>query len=427
MPASPKRLIGPFAEILTMDHLPLNGSLRDDELEVVRDGGVLLSQGRILEVLGRKAFRSMRRDLEKDPRRGELRIIESEMVLMPGMVDAHTHMCYAGDRSGEFARSLAGESYRDIAAAGGGILSTVRATRKASEDELVASLSKRAREHLERGITTCEVKSGYGLDVRTETRMLKAIRRVNESRAPHPFLVPTCLAAHVRPPEFKLDADYLDHVVHKLLPSVMKQKLAGRVDIYVDDGAFTHEDAETYLVQAKELGFVPVLHADQFSRGGSSVAAHVGALSADHLEHSTKEDLEKLRETGVIAVVLPGSAIGLGVRPAPAREMLDLGLSMAIASDWNPGSAPMGDLLIEACVLAAGQKLTVAEVLAGVTVRGANALGLTDRGVIKSGMQADLIGFECASHLDIVYRQGALRPSLVMRSGKVNKDKGIGG
>ena len=411
-----RKLIGPFSEIITMEHLPQRGPIEDGLLEVVRDGAVLLEGERIDRVVQRDEFDA----LCKGPCHPRLEVIEikRETVLVPGFVDAHTHICFAGSRSDDYARRLAGESYLDIARRGGGIMSTVRSTRAASEDELVSSLISRAVQHLQMGVTTCEVKSGYGLGPAEETKMLRSIRRVNGTDVPHPQLVPTCLAAHLVPPESDGPKVYLDMILRDLLPFVWKEGLAKRVDIYVDKGAFSPEVAIPFLSRAKALGFAVTVHADQFSVGGSRVAAEVGALSADHLEQSEDEELEGLREADVIATVLPGSSIGLGLPFARAREMLDQGLSLVIASDWNPGSAPMGDLLTEAAILGANQRMSTAETLAAITFRAAKALSLEDRGRIHQGARGDLVGFPCSDHREILYRQGALRPNVVICGGK---------
>jgi imidazolonepropionase len=416
--AMAKQLLGPFSEMVTMDRLPERGPLLDERLEVVRDGGIIIEGDRILDVLDEEGFKQIKELAEMKGSPMGHTSIKRRMVLLPGLIDCHTHMCFAGSRAKEYSKRISGESYLQISERGGGIMSTVRSTRQATEEELASLLADRAIEHLLRGVTTCEVKSGYGLDVETELRMLRAIRCVNGSSDPYPRLVPTCLAAHVRPPEFKTDQHYLDFLVGKLLPLVKKEGLAQRVDIYVDRGAFPPELADGYLFQAKNMGFVPVVHADQFVVGGAAVAARVGAISADHLERSTEREFKWLKEKDVVAVVLPGSSLGLGDPFAPARRMLDAGLCVAIASDWNPGTAPMGGLLTQASLLSANQRLTVAETLAGLTYRAARALGLEERGIIRAGHLADLIGFPCDSFEEILYRQGALSPSLVIKGGK---------
>jgi imidazolonepropionase len=413
-----KQLLGPFCQILTMEGLPFDGPLSNDQLEMVDGGGLLIEGDRIVEVMDRAHFQEASHSSGGQGSDVGFTPIKRHMVLLPGFVDAHTHMCYAGSRVEDYTRRLSGESYLQIADRGGGIMSTVRSTRQATEEELFRSLCKRACAHMFGGVTTCEVKSGYGLDIVTELKMLRAISMVNASVETFPWLVPTCLAAHVRPYDFKTDQQYLDFVLHKLLPQVKKEGLASRVDIYVDRGAFPPDVAEGFLFQARSLGFDLVLHADQFTTGGATVAARVSAVSADHLEKSTEREFRWLREKGVVAIVLPGSTLGLGEPFAPARRMLDAGMCLAIASDWNPGSAPHGDLLTQAALLGANQRLTMAETLAGITTRAARALRLDDRGVIGKGAMADLVGFECARFEEILYHQGCLRPSFVMRAGK---------
>jgi len=410
-----KQLFGPFMQMLTMDHLPHTGPLRDDQLSIIEGGGLLLQGGRVVQVLDEEGFERLK---------GNIRSIKpfpasQPMVLLPGLIDSHTHMCYSGTRAKDYARRLAGETYLGIAKKGGGIMSSVKSTREASEERLVRLLAERAKKKLLGGVTTCEVKSGYGLDLDSELKILRAIRKVHRMEGAHPALVPTCLAAHMRPPEFSSSQEYLDFVIGKLLPRVKRLRLADRVDIYVEESAFPPDLAEGFLMKAKALGFKLTVHADQFTLGGSQVAARVKAISADHLERSTEKEFGLLRNSGVIAVALPGSSLGLGEPFAPVRKMLDSGLSVAIASDWNPGSAPMGDLLAEAALLGANQKLTIAETLAGITVRAARALDLTDRGTIEAGKVADLVAFKCESFEEILYQQGALRPSLVMHRGRL--------
>ena len=413
-----KQLLGPFCQMVTMEGLPYNGPLSNDQLDIVEGGGLLIDGDRIVEVLDQARFQVAASGLEDQGSVIGFTPVKRHMVIFPGLVDAHTHMCYAGSRVEDYVHRLSGESYLQIADRGGGIMSTVRSTRQATEEDLFKSLCKRACTHMFGGVTTCEVKSGYGLDLATELKMLRVINMVNASLDTFPWLVPTCLAAHQRPHEFKTDQQYLDFLLHKLLPQVKKEGLAQRVDIYVDRGAFPPDVAEGFLFQARSLGFDLVLHADQFTSGGAAVAARVSAVSADHLEKSTEREFRWLREKGVAAVALPGSTLGLGEPFAPARKMLDAGLCLAIASDWNPGSAPQGDLLTQAALLGANQRLTMAETLAGMTVRAAKALRLDDRGVLRKGAVADLVGFECERFEEVLYHQGCLRPSFVMRAGK---------
>ncbi len=404
-------LIGPFTQILTMANLPEAGSITDEELEVLEDAGVIVCEGKI-KVVGKynillKVAQEENYKLEK---------ITEPMVLMPGLIDAHTHICFAGSRANDYAMRVAGKSYLEIARNGGGILDSVRKTREATLVELVDNLKKRCDRHLNEGVTTCEVKSGYGLTTEEELKMLEAIKLVNKH---HPLeLIPTCLAAHMRPPEFSDSKLYLQEVLTELLPHVMEQELAKRVDIFIEDTAFTEEESLEYLMAAKEMGFDITVHADQFSTDGSKVAAEVGAVSADHLEASGEDEIALLRDAGVVATVLPGASLGLGMHYAPARKILDGGLCVAIATDWNPGSAPMGDLLVQAALIGAAEKLTIAETLAAITTRAAKALNLSDRGCFAKGQLADMIAFPTSNYKEILYFQGKLKPTKVWKLGK---------
>ena len=415
-------LIGPFTQILTMDNLPSSGPVSDDLLDVIENGGIVIEDQHIVTILPENEFNAYVAGISKGSSEVTFFKIEKASVLIPGLIDAHTHICYAGSRADDYARRLAGESYMAIAKKGGGILSTVRNTRAASEDILAGLLQKRAVTHLKRGVTTCEVKSGYGLNRDSELTMLRAIGRVNNTNETLvPDLIATCLAAHVKPEEFDGHQEYLEYVLTDILPDVQSEGLSNRVDIFIEDGAFSPEISWEYLTKAKEMGFSITVHADQFTRGGSKIAAEVGAVSADHLEVTQKGDLDILKLNTVVATVLPGASIGLGAGFAPARKILDAGLPLAIASDWNPGSAPMGDLLVQAAMLGAYEKLTVSETLAGVTNRAAMALELTDRGVLRPRLRADIIAFECDDYREIIYNQGALKPYLVWKNGVLVK------
>jgi imidazolonepropionase len=412
MSAASFLLIGPFTQAVTLADLPLNGPLLDEALPVVEQAGVLVQDGKIVKV---DTFAHLLPEAES--KGYTIQWIEEPMVLLPGLIDAHTHLCFAGSRAKDYALRIAGKSYLEIARSGGGILDTVRKTRKATQDELEQSLLKRCQRHLQEGVTTCEVKSGYGLNLEDELKMLRAIQSV--SRQQPLELVPTCLAAHMVPPEFEDGATYLKHVLEVLLPQVKAEGLANRVDIFIEDTAFDEEDALRYLKDAQELGFDITVHADQFSTGGSEVAAHVHAASADHLEASGEDEIHLMKKAGVVATVLPGASVGLGMHYAPARKMLDAGLCVAIATDWNPGSAPMGDLLLQAALLGAAQKLTMAETWAGITYRAAHALRLTDRGTLATDQLADMIAFNTDNYQEILYVQGKLKPSMVWKRGEL--------
>lgn len=403
------KLIGPFTQLLTMDHLPFKGALTDDQLEIIPNGGIVIDHEKIVEVgnfdaLQKRAFQD-HFDIER---------IETEMVAIPGMIDAHTHLCWAGTRADDYAKRLSGKTYLEIAAEGGGIWSTVQKTREASLKSLQNTTSQHANEMLQNGITTIEVKSGYGLTVDDELKMLRAIKDADTQAD----LISTCLAAHVCPKDYDGNpSQYLQMIVNQLLPNVRELNLSHRVDIFIEASAFGVDDARVYLQQAKALGFDLVIHGDQFSMGGSQLAIESGAVSVDHLEVSDKKAISAIAKSNVVAVVLPGASIGLGLPFAPARKLLDAGACVAIASDWNPGSAPMGDLLCQAAILGSFEKLTIAETLAGITVRAAKALNLNDRGVLKPGNIADIVAFPTNDYREIIYRQGMLKPVLVWKKG----------
>ncbi len=396
------RLIGPFTQIIPFSGLPEKGPIKDETLTVIENGGILVQDAKILAI---GAFEK----LAKEYPEAAFEQIEQPAVLLPGFIDCHTHICFAGSRSQDYDLKLQGKTYLDIAKQGGGIRRTVGYTRQATEDALVKGLVERAERHCKEGVTTIEVKSGYGLSVSDELKMLRAIQSAGkESRAD---LVPTCLAAHTIPLEFEgRSGDYLSLIMHELLPVVRAERLANRVDIFIEDTAFSMGEARGYLSYAKEMGFAITVHADQFTPGGAKLAAELGALSADHLEASEYEDILALAQSETVAVVLPGASLGLGIPFAPARKLLDAGCCLAIASDWNPGSAPMGDLLLQASLLSVYEKLSFAETIAGFTFRAAKALGLTDRGTLSTGQLAHMAAFPTHDYREILYHQGKMKP-----------------
>ncbi|MTI31491.1 imidazolonepropionase [Xanthovirga aplysinae] len=411
------RLIGPFTQVLTMDHLPLKGALADEDLEVIYQAGILINGDKIVEI---GDFIELEKEIPA--LNGAIEYLEEDYVLMPGLVDSHTHICFGGSRARDYAMRVAGKSYLEIARSGGGIWDTVTKTREASLESLKDGINKRAHRLLKEGVTTCEVKSGYALNVVGEIKMLHAIKEVNDS---NPIdLISTCLAAHMPPKDFNgVPEEYLQQILEVLLPEVKKQELAKRVDIFIEESAFSTDEAVPYLKAAKEMGFSITVHADQFSTGGSEVAIEVGAVSADHLEASSENEIELLAMSDVVATALPGASLGLGCAFTPGRKLLDHGGCLAIASDWNPGSAPMGDLLMQAAVYGAVEKLSMAETLAGITVRAAHALEVEDRGVLSSGKIADFIAFPTHDFREILYQQGKLKPSMVWKNGKLVKSE----
>ncbi|HEX3010179.1 MAG TPA: imidazolonepropionase [Bacteroidales bacterium] len=406
------KLIGPFKQLLTMSGLPPKGRLADEQLEIIEDAGILVENGTIKEV-GSYAF------LEEVAQQNgyEFDFVNGEYVAMPGMIDTHTHICFAGTRSMDYAMRLSGKSYLEIAASGGGIWSTVRNTREASNEMLLHLLLKRLEVLQSEGITTVEVKSGYGLSVPDELRILDIIVQADSLLTVD--VEPTCLAAHMKPKDFEgSNLQYLEMLTEKLLPQVKTRGLSRRVDIFIEKSAFTPDEGLFYMKQARAMGFDITVHADQFTAGGSATAVVGEACSADHLEASGDEEIRLLANSNTVAVCLPGASMGLGMAFAPARKLLDAGAAVAIASDWNPGSAPMGDLLLQASVLGAYEHLSVAETLAAITCRAAKALHLNDRGDVRPGTLADIIAFPVNDYKEIIYRQGKIKPDHVWKKGE---------
>jgi imidazolonepropionase len=332
--------------------------------------------------------------------------------ITPGLIECHTHLVYAGDRSNEFAARLRGATYEEISRAGGGIVSTMRATRGASEDELLAQSLPRARALASEGVTTLEVKSGYGLDLDSELKMLRVARRLGEQLGID--VVKTFLGAHALPPEFaNRQDDYVRHVCDDMLPAVAAENLAEAADVFCERIAFSREQTERVLERARSLGLALRLHADQLSDGGGGeLAARYGALSADHLEYTSETSLRLMAERGVVAGLLPGAFYFLReTRLPPIEQMRALGIALAVSTDCNPGTSPISSLLLAmnmACVLF---RMTATEVLRGVTVNAARALGLSsDRGMLREGMRADLVVWRLRHPEQLCAEVGAHRP-----------------
>lgn len=402
------KLIGPFKQIVTLANLPLRGKLSDEQLEIIENGGILINDN-LIEKVG--DFEELKNEAEY------VEEISGTQVLLPAFTDCHTHICFGGNRANDFAMRNAGKTYLEIAEAGGGIWSSVMHTRSASEEELLTTLMERIEFLVSLGITTIEIKSGYGLNAHNELKMLRVIAQAQKKT--DATLVPTCLAAHMKPKDFDETAvKYLDYILEEILPEVKEENLARRVDIFIEKSAFQPEESKLFLEKAKILGFDITVHADQFTPGSSRVAVEVGAKSADHLEATIDADIDFLAQSDTVAVALPGASLGLGEAFTPARKLLDAGAILAIASDWNPGSAPMGDLITQASILATFQKLTTAEVLAGMTFRSAYALGLEDRGVLAKGKKADFVAYETDNFQNILYKQGSLKAKSIYINGE---------
>ncbi len=340
--------------------------------------------------------------------------------ITPGLVDCHTHLVFGGDRSGEFEARLQGATYEEIAQKGGGIRTTMAATREASEEDLFQTASGRLRRLLAEGVTTVEIKSGYGMETDTELRMLRAARRLAEK---HPVDVQTTfLGAHVLPPEFEgRRGAYVDLLCGEMIPKAVQANLADAVDAFCDVIAFTPDECEKVLALGKELGLPVRLHADQLSdQGGASLAAKLGARSADHLERTSIRGVDAMAAAGTVAVLLPGAFYFLrDNQPPPVASFREAGVPMAVGTDLNPGSSPLNSLLTAlnlACVLFG---LTPEESLKGATAHGARALGLQrTRGSLEKGKMADLAIWEIGHPRELSYWVGKNPCAGVVKDGE---------
>ncbi|MDH0733953.1 imidazolonepropionase [Pseudomonas sichuanensis] len=358
--------------------------------------------------------------------RGELPPVAAERTVdlgnawvTPGLIDCHSHAVFGGNRSGEFEQRLQGVSYAEIAAQGGGIASTVRATRAASEDELFASARQRVLALMRDGVTTLEIKSGYGLDLANERKMLRVARRLGEAL---PLTVrSTCLAAHALPPEYAGRADdYIAHICDEMLPALAAEGLVDAVDAFCEHLAFSPAQVERLFIKARELGLPVKLHAEQLSSlHGSSLAARYQALSADHLEFMTEEDAIAMAEAGTVAVLLPGAFYFLRETQLPPMDALRRhGVKIALASDLNPGTSPGLSLRLMLNMGCTCFRMTPEEALAGVTVHAATALGLGDsHGTLEAGKVADFVAWQIERPADLSYWLGGDLPKRVVRLG----------
>lgn len=370
--------------------------LRD--VAIIEDAAMLIEQGRILAV-GNYS------DLKSQILPNALIIDAERRCITPGFVDAHTHLVFAGNRAAEFEQRIAGATYQQIAAAGGGILRTVALTRAASEDDLLTSARRHRDWMLRGGTTTLEAKSGYGLDRDTELKMLRVLRRLNDEGPVR--IVSTLLAAHTIPPEYKdRRADYVQFICNELIPEVTADKLAKYCDAFCDDHAFTVDETREVLKAAQKHGLKLRVHAEQFRSGtGADIAAELGAATADHLETATDETLKHLCAACVQPVLLPGSVFALGrTQFPPARKMIETGLAIVIATDFNPGSSPVPSMPFMLSLACIEMGLLPAEALAAATINGAYSLGLGNQiGSLEAGKQADFLIHEFNDYRELAY------------------------
>ena len=402
------------AELVTLAG-PKGPRIRDQmrELAIVRDGGMLIEDGRVVAT-------GSSNEISKLMPAGADVVEARGKVVLPGFVDAHTHPVFAGDRVDEFEMRARGATYEEIAESGGGIRSTVRKTRAASEDELLGQARKHASWFLAGGTTTVEAKSGYGLTVDDELKMLRVIRRLN-AETPIEF-VPTFLGAHAVPDEFRnAPEQYTSLVIHKMLPRVAEEQLAESCDIFCERGYFDITDSERILRAAQDHGLRVRMHVDQLTNsGGAFLAARLKAATADHLEQANAAEIAALTEAGVQPVLLPGSVYSLGkTRYAPAREMIEAGLAVVLATDFNPGSSPTPSMPMVLSLAVTQMKMTPAESITAATINSAYSLNRGDQiGSLEQGKRANFVLYDCADYREIAYYFGVSLVSSVYVSGK---------
>jgi imidazolonepropionase len=385
-------------------------ALRD--LPIIPDGTLVSRDGRIAWV-GPTA--------ELPPLPPDAEIIDATgRVVLPGFVDSHTHLIFAGSREDELEQRLRGLTYQQIAERGGGINATVRRVRAASKEELKALARPRLRRLLRHGVTTVEVKSGYGLTTADEVKCLEAVAELN---AEGPLeLVPTFLGAHAVPPEYRGDRDgYLRLLRDDMLPEIARARLAEFCDVFCEMGVFAVEESRRILARARDLGFRLKLHADELTPlGGAELAVQLGAVSADHLLCVTDAGIEALAESGTVATLLPGTAFFLGMPYAPARRLIERGAAVALASDCNPGTCPTENLPLVGAMACTQMKMLPAEVVNALTRNAAAALGRSDRiGSLEPGRQADLVICDVPDYRHLFYHFGINHVRTVIKRGRV--------
>jgi imidazolonepropionase len=381
------------------------------DLAIIADGAMLIENGRIVQV-------GTRSEIEPSIGAGDTLIDAGGRVVMPGFVDAHTHPVFAGNRAAEFEQRVAGASYAEIAAAGGGIRSTVRATRTASEDQLLAAAQRYVSWFHAGGTTTIEAKSGYGLTLEDECKLLRVIGRIKDLRC-----IPTFLGAHEIPDEFRgHPSEYADLVIHEMLPAAANQRIARFCDVFCEPGIFSIEESRRVLSAARSLGLGLRMHADQLSdSGGAVLAAELHAATADHLEHTSARGILALESAGVQPVLLPGSVYALGSTLYPnAREMIQAGLAVVLATDFNPGSSPTPCMPMILSLACTQMKMTPAEVITSATINAAYSLGRGSAiGSLEVGKQADFVIHDCRDYREIAYFFGAPLVQAVYLEGRL--------
>lgn len=390
------------------------------ELSIIADGAMLISGGRITHVGSREQINRL---IDADD---NYEVIDAGgRIVLPGFVDAHTHPVFAGTRAGEFEERALGTSYQEIAERGGGIQATVRATRQATLDELVAAGKRYSNWFLRTGTTTVEAKSGYGLTLEDEVKILQSLKRLNSETSLR--YVPTFLGAHDIPPEYKSRRDeYVSLLVKEMLPRVAAEKLAEYCDVFCEAKVFTTDESRRILSTAKHHGLGLRMHADQLSlSGGAELAAELRTITADHLEYTDTDGIAALKSAGVQPVLLPGSVYALGLNRYPAaRQMIEAGLAVVLATDFNPGSSPTPSMTMVLSLASSHMKMLPAESITAATINAAYTLNRGDYiGSLAPGKFADFAIHDCSDYRELAYFFGVEHPWKVLAAGKLAYDR----
>ncbi|PAK43889.1 imidazolonepropionase [Peribacillus simplex] len=391
------------------------------ELGLIEDGSIWMESGLIQAVGTTKELEKLYAD-----RMHEAEVFDATGHLVtPGLVDPHTHVVYGGSREREFEMRLEGATYMDIMNAGGGIHATTRMTREASEEELMEQTIRRLDSFLAHGVTTVEGKSGYGMNLETELKQLRVMKKLQEE---HPIdLVPTFMGAHAVPKDYKgREEEFVDHLINDMLPIVAEEKLAEFNDVFCEKGVFTPEQSERILKAGKKYGLIPKIHADEIEPyGGAELAAKIGAISAEHLLKASEEGIQAMAKSGTIACLLPATALYLREEAAPGRRMVDEGVAVAISTDCNPGSSPTTSMPLVMNLACISMRLTPAEALTAATYNAACAINRQEKiGSLEVGKQADVVLWNVENYQELQYLFGVNHVKTVWKNGvQVVNDK----
>ncbi|MDV7766665.1 imidazolonepropionase [Peribacillus sp. CSMR9] len=384
------------------------------ELGLIEDGSIWMESGLIQAIGTTKELEELYAD-----RMHEAEVFDaSGHLVTPGLVDPHTHVVYGGSREREFEMRLEGATYMDIMNGGGGIHATTRMTREASEEELMEQTTRRLDSFLAHGVTTVEGKSGYGMNLETELKQLRVMKKLQEE---HPIdLVPTFMGAHAVPKDYKgREDEFVDHLINDMLPIVSEEKLAEFNDVFCEKGVFTPEQSERILKAGKKYGLIPKIHADEIEPyGGAELAAEIGAISAEHLLKASEEGIQAMAKSGTIACLLPATALYLREDAAPGRRMVDEGVAVAISTDCNPGSSPTTSMPLVMNLACISMRLTPAEALTAATYNAACAINRQEKvGSLEVGKQADVVLWNVENYQELQYLFGVNHVKSVWKNG----------